>query len=257
MAEKGDGANKTARIRGLPIRKTASFIMKFIIAIWMAALLIAACPPAGAGQQSVQAPGLQPENASPGLDEILARVEERYSVSGFSARFFQMSVLKAMDIKDTARGKIYIKRPGKMRWEYEEPERQIIISDGYQLWIFRPEDNQVMIGKAPDFFGDGKGASFLSDVRKMRENFKITLENRPDTDNHILKLLPRRKGMDISHVILSVSWTTFDIEEIVTYNAYGDETRITLSDMSFHKQLDDDLFSFIIPEGVEVLRMEQ
>lgn len=193
----------------------------------------------------------------PNLEEILSRIEERYSVSGISAIFEQTSTLKALDIKDSANGKILIKQPGKMRWEYVAPDPQIIISDGVQLWIYRPDDNQVMIGKAPDFFGDGKGASFLSDIKKMRENFAISLVDRSDTDNHILKLVPYRKALDLSAIYLSVAWTTFDIEEIVTVNAYDDETRIMLKDIQRNRAIDDALFRFSVPEGVEVLQMGQ
>lgn len=231
--------------------------MKLRITLWLIIFFASVGPALICGETSSPNPGRQPATvSSPGLDEILSRIEERYMVSGFSAQFFQTSILKAMDIKDTATGKIFIKHPGRMRWEYEKPERQVIISNGYQLWIYRPEDSQVMIGNAPDFFGDGKGASFLTDIRKLRKNFEITLENRQNTDDHHLKLVPHNKKMDFTEVFLTVSWTTFEIEEIVTLNAYGDETRIILGDVTFERQMDDELFRFIIPEGVEVLKME-
>ena len=231
--------------------------MKPITVIWPFLLFIFLVPVPSFGDAAAPAAQTPSSGSALGLDEILARIEERYSVTGFSARFHQTSVLKAMDITDTAKGMIHIKRPGKMRWEYESPETQTIISDGYQLWIFRPDDNQVLIGKAPDFFGDGKGASFLSDVRQMRNNFTITLQDKPDSDNHILKLVPTGKEMDIAEILLSISWTTFDIEEVITLNAYGDETKIVLDEITFQKEFDDQLFKFLIPSGVEVLQMAE
>ena len=242
--------NRSAESSGAGRRLTVWAALWWVVMSWAAAN-----PASVSGQDPPQTPASPPAQASPGLDDVLGRVEQRYEVPAFSARFFQTSTLKAMDIVDTARGKIYIKRPGRMRWEYETPERQIIVSDGVQLWIFRPDDHQVMIGKAPAFFGDGKGASFLSDVRKMRENFTITLVDRPDTDNHVLKLVPNRQTNDLSEIVLSVSWADFHIDEITTVNAYGDETRIVLSDTDFEGQLADDLFEFVIPQGVEVLQM--
>ena len=193
---------------------------------------------------------------TPSLEEILNRVENRYDVAGFTAGFFQTSVLKAMDITDNAHGKIYVKRPGKMRWEYVSPDPQIIVSDGVQLWIYRPEDNQVMLGKAPEFFGDGKGASFLSDIRLMRKNFAVSLENSPVSDNHELKLAPLKNNTDLAAIHVSVSWATFDIEKITTVNIYGDETRIVFTDPDFGQDLNDKLFSFDIPEGAEILTID-
>ena len=113
--------------------------------------------------------------SNPALDQILEGMEKKYANSSFSARFLQQSTIKAMELTDSASGRVYISHPGKMRWEYEQPDRQIIITDGYKLWIYRPEDNQVMTGRAPEFFRDGKGASFLSDIKLLREKFDIVL----------------------------------------------------------------------------------
>jgi outer membrane lipoprotein carrier protein len=92
------------------------------------------------------------------LSKILDGLENRYAGPGFSAKFFQESMLKAMQISDTAEGKLTVKRPGKMRWEYTIPDVQTVVSDGRTMWIYRPADNQVMVGKAPSFFAGGKGA---------------------------------------------------------------------------------------------------
>jgi outer membrane lipoprotein carrier protein len=191
------------------------------------------------------------------LDDIVKRIENRYAVSGFSADFFQVSTIKAMEITDTASGKAFFKRPGRMRWEYEMPDPQIIISDSKTLWIYRPDDNQVMIGSSPSFFGDGKGACFLSDMKLIRQKFSIILEKKEDYGYHVLKLLPKEKTFDVSVIYLSVSAMTFDVFRIVTHNSYGDETRIALSNIQFKLNLDDSMFSFQIPEGVEVLQLDE
>jgi len=190
------------------------------------------------------------------LDKIMDSVEKKYAVAGFSACFIQESTLKAMDITDSASGKVTVKRPGKMRWEYEEPDRQIILTDGKDLWIYRPEDNQVMIGKFPSFFGDGKGASFLSDIRLIRQKFNITLEGTDRDDYYILKLLPVNKTYDLSYINLSISKKTFYVEEVITYNLYGDETRIKLVDIKLLENPEDSIFIFNIPYGTEVLELD-
>ncbi len=200
------------------------------------------------------------ENINLSVDQILDRVEKRYTNSKFSADFIQKSTLKAMDITDLATGKVYIKYPGMMRWEYEKPDRQIIITDADRLWIYRPEDNQVMTGKAPTFFGDGKGASFLSDIQLIRQKFDISLEQGGQAENDLfyhLKLIPREKTLDISEIRLMVSRQTFNVLQVMTINFYGDETRIDLINFAFGADLDDSLFSFTIPQGVDVLQIDE
>ncbi|MGD8611341.1 MAG: outer membrane lipoprotein carrier protein LolA [Desulfobacterales bacterium] len=194
------------------------------------------------------------------VDQILERVENKYANSKFSADFIQKSTIKAMDITDMAKGKVYIKYPGMMRWEYEKPDRQIIITDADKLWIYRPADNQVLTGTAPTFFRDGKGASFLSDIRVIRQKFDISLEQGPAEESDLfyhLKLIPLEKTLDISEIRLLVSRQTYNVLQIVTLNFYGDETRIDLLNFVFDANLDDSLFSFKIPPGVDVLQIDE
>lgn len=191
------------------------------------------------------------------LDQILDRVESRYAGSGFKADFMQESTIKAMKISDFARGKIFVRYPGRMRWEYTEPDNQIIITDGHQLWIYRPGDNQVMAGKAPVFFRNGKGASFLSNIKVLRDKFDVSLETKKNDLFYTLKLLPLEKTMDVTEIRLSVSRITYTVVRVITVNTYGDETRIELINFQFDVPLEDSLFSFDIPEGVDVLQIDE
>ncbi len=187
-------------------------------------------------------------------DDVISKIENRYSVSGFSARFIQESTLKAMGITDVATGKMFVKRPGMMRWEYEKPEKQIVITDGDNLWIYRPGDNQVMVGKAPEFFGAGKGATFLSDIRIIRRNFSVSIAN--DKDGYfILDLLPKEKKADVAKIYISISKKNYEISRIGINNSYGDETVIDLFDSQFVTS-PDSAFSFTIPKGAEVIKID-
>lgn len=195
--------------------------------------------------------------SDPALERILDGMEKKYANSSFSATFLQESTIKAMELTDFASGKVYVRYPGKMRWEYEKPDKQIIITDGYKLWIYRPEDNQVMTGAAPEFFRDGKGASFLSDIKLIRQKFDIELLKEEKSLFHELELTPREKNMDVAKIRLSVSMSRFTVMRVITYNFYGDETRIELLNSEFGIALDENLFSFKIPEGVDVLKIDE
>jgi outer membrane lipoprotein carrier protein len=191
------------------------------------------------------------------LEEILSGIEKRYAGAGFSARFEQRSIMKAMDITDTASGTIWVKRPGKMRWTYETPEEQIIITDGTNLWIYKPEENQVALGHAPAFFAGGKGAGFLSDMKQLREKFDIRLESGNSTSPYVLNLKPIGANLDIAAIYLTVSPDSFEITRIVTYNTYGDENRIDFKDIAYKDTIDDALFTFQIPKGADILQLEE
>ena len=199
----------------------------------------------------------KPLNIDVSIDDILLNIEKHYNTSGFTASFTQISVIKAMDITDTAQGKVFIRPPKMMRWEYETPEKQIILTNGNKLWVFRPDDNQVMTGSAPAYFGDGKGASFLSDIKLVRKKFTVSLEKNEDSEHYKLKLVPIEKKLDISKILLSVSKKTWDVVQIATYNFYEDETLINMSHLQFNQNIDDSVFTLQIPEGADVVKLEE
>jgi len=221
------------------------FVKSVQIFILLAAVAVTALPAA------VRADSMPP------LDYILKELEKRYTGSQFSADFLQESTIKAMEITDFASGRVYVRYPGMMRWEYEKPERQAIITDGHKLWIYRPLDNQVMTGNAPVFFRDGKGASFLSDIRLVRQKFTITLHPPEGEYLYELRLVPREKTLNISQVRLYVVPRAFTIARIVTLDDYGDDTRIDIVNPQFNVELDPALFKFDIPKGADVQKIDE
>jgi len=114
-----------------------------------------------------------------------------------------------------------------------------------------------MMGKAPEFFSDGKGAGFLSDIRQIRKNFSIQLQKADNEAYHRLKLVPANPTPELSDVMISVTKTTFQVDQVVTHNAYGDETRIVLSGYQFNIEPDDALFTFNTPDGVDAIQIDQ
>jgi outer membrane lipoprotein carrier protein len=221
------------------------FVKSVQILILLTAVVVTALP------ATVRADSMPP------LDYILKELEKRYTGSQFSADFLQESTIKAMEITDFASGRVYVRYPGMMRWEYEKPERQAIITDGHKLWIYRPLDNQVMTGNAPVFFRDGKGASFLSDIRLVRQKFTIT-SHQPEGENlYELRLVPREKTLNISQIRLYIVPRAFTIARIVTLDDYGDDTRIDIVNTQFNVELDPGLFKFDIPKGADVQKIDE
>jgi len=208
-------------------------------------------------QAHAQGNDLEMEVLSYSLPEILSRVEARYAGGGFSARFFQESTLADMDITDTAQGHMVAKQPGKMRWVYTLPDRQIIVTDGMRLWIYRPEDNQVMVGDFPELFGDGKGASFLSDMTLLRKQFDISLiHGSTDSRLYMLKLVPWQESAEIAEIHLGVARDDFAVVLVTTITHYQDRTVIRLKEIEFEDHIPDTMFQFVIPEGADVVALD-
>lgn len=195
--------------------------------------------------------------SGPQLEAIISGVAKRYDVSSFSAVFFQTSTLKAMEITDTGNGRIIVKRPWKMRWEYETPEKQVYVTNGEEMWIYRPEENQVQVGKASSFFTGIVRAVFLLDMDQIRSYFDIRLVVQKDPGYHILRLVPKEQIADVSEIYLTVSRKTFIVDEILKYNAMGDKLTYRLSGFIFNKVYPDSLFTLKIPKNADVQYLDE
>lgn len=190
----------------------------------------------------------------PLVDQVLSGVEKRYASSAFSARFDIESTLKAMQVTDTAAGRLMVKYPGKMRWEYEQPDPMLFVTDGVTLWMYQPQERQVRVGQTDAVLGGSQGASFLSDVRLLRKQFQIDLDPNGSSELVRLKLTPREGAFDIAFITMTISRATHDVVEVVTTNQSDDTTRVIFRDIVFQQVFPDTLFEFEIPEGTDVLQ---
>jgi outer membrane lipoprotein carrier protein len=197
---------------------------------------------------------LTPARANTLGDDTLAAIEKLYTQNGFSADFTQISKLAALEITETASGKAWFSHPGKMRWQYLSPEHHEIITNGHTLWIYRPDQDQVMRGDARNFFKAGAGGSFLADITLMRKNFFI--EVKETTDTHISFLLTaRQENPDLVTLLIQVSRTTHEIQQVTTQNTYGDTTSFQFDHIQFNP-MDPPVFEFQIPEGSSIIDMD-
>jgi outer membrane lipoprotein carrier protein len=193
-----------------------------------------------------------------GAADILDRVQQRYAAGDFEADFIQEAHLKAMGMVDSAKGHLYFGSPGMMRWHYKSPEEYLIITDGDTVWIYRPEENQVMLGRAADYFGSGQGADFLSKPGELTREFVVELapEERQDKEHYVLKLVPKKELPGLTELHLFISRKTFDITKTITDNAFGDRTIIQFESYGFERGLSSSLFVFEVPKGAEVLQLQ-
>lgn len=187
-------------------------------------------------------------------EALLSAVEAKYAGKGFSADFSQAARLAALDITETATGKAWFSHPGKMRWQYLTPDRHEIITDGVLLWIFRPDEHQVMTGSATTMFKPGTGGAFLSDITQIRESFDIEA-GKQEAGFAELVLTPKTETPDLSRAVITVALPSHEIQMVVTENIYGDTTRFIFTNIRF-KTPDPAMFNFTIPDGTSVIEME-
>lgn len=190
--------------------------------------------------------------------QVLDRVQQRYSVADFEADFTQSSRLEAVGIVDTAKGHVSFKPPAMMRWHYKTPDEYFIIADEENVSIYRPIENQVMVGKASDYFGERKYTDFFAEPKKLLDDFDVQWahEQLQGENSHVIRLVPRKRQQNLAEVFLFVSKTTFHIYKSIIFNAFGDQTTIRFSGFKFNQGLNRSFFELKIPKGADVMTLD-
>jgi outer membrane lipoprotein carrier protein len=190
---------------------------------------------------------------SPTLDDVIRGVEGAYGkMNDLKAEFNQSALNKSLNQTIDAKGVVYLKKGGKLRWEYTEPSKQEIVSDGKTIWIHTPQLNQVNTGPAPEALS-GPAGSFLSGLGKLRQHFNVRFLNpaqpKDGDGNIVLDLTPKQPLPTMSRLILSLDPKTWDARKAVVYDQFENTVTMTFTKLAVNTGLPDKLFVFTPPKG--------
>jgi outer membrane lipoprotein carrier protein len=199
-----------------------------------------------------------PATAAPTLDEAVNALEQaQRRVTDLKAPFRQAALNKALNQTVEARGTLYLKKPGRLRWEYQTPTPQEIVSDGTRLWIYTPELKQVNVSAAPAALV-GPAGSFLQGLGQVREHFDPRFLNpaqATDADGLVvLDLVPKRPQPLMTRLIVSVDPRTWLVRQAVIHDELGNTVTVRFGDTVVNSGLSDSLFVFVPPPGVAVVQ---
>ncbi len=191
---------------------------------------------------------------TPELAEILGRLQARYDATlDLSAQVTQEIDMASLGKTLTARGSLRFKRPGRMRWEFTNDHPQTIVADGRTLWLYQPEEKQVLKASFESAFRSSTPVSFLTGLGKITRDFDVTLES-GTADLVYLRLRPR-DAADVGSLRLGVDRATADIRLAEVRDPLGNTTRLRFDDIRRNTGIDDSVFHFEVPQGAEVVEV--
>jgi len=191
------------------------------------------------------------------LDDVLREVEGVYGrMTDLRADFTQVAFNKSLNQSIPAKGTVYLKKGGKLRWEFTEPTPQEIVSDGKKLWVYTPTLNQANVADAPEALA-GPAGSFLAGLGKLRTEFQVRFLNpaQPkDTDgNWALDLTPKQPLPTLSRLILALDPKSWEIKKAVVHDQFENTVTMRFTKMAVNSGLPDRTFTFVAPKGVVIV----
>jgi outer membrane lipoprotein carrier protein len=197
---------------------------------------------------------------TPDLDAVVNGLESTYGkMNDLKADFTQVAKNRSLGQDVKAEGTVYLKKGGKMRWEYKSPSPQQIVSDGTYLWVYTPELNQVNKGDAPKALA-GPAGSFLQGLGKVREEFTVRFLNPANkTDGAgrpVLDLTPKKPTPLLTRLVLTLDPKDHVVREAVLYDQLQNTVTMSFNRVVINSGLSDTLFAFTPPKGAAVVPLD-
>src|SRR3990172_3850577 len=165
----------------------------------------------------------------------------------FPAEFTHTYVGGILRKRITEQGRLQVKKPGRMRWEYTQPEPKTFVSDGSQMYSYVPAPRQAYGGPGP---APAQGPTARPRVCAARH----AGEAGGRAGTVALRLDPKLPERDYDWLELVVDQRTFQIRALVAADDQGGTSTFQFRDLQENVGLSDKTFEFRIPRGVDVIR---
>jgi len=194
-----------------------------------------------------------------GARTLQATFLERYSENGRPVR--------------VEAGRVYIGKPGKMRWEYEAPEKTLFLVDGKTAWFYVPGDHTVTRVPAKQSTDWRTPVALLAGEMKLSRicaRVDVAVAEKPEKDGGavlscMLKGSETKGGQTAGNdavyaktdvVILEVAQRTGELVRVVVHGSGGVDIEFRFADWRFDPPIPDSYFRFEVPLGVAIVNGE-
>jgi outer membrane lipoprotein carrier protein len=240
-----------------PNRRLAPPVYTPVMHFYLALIAAAVLTPANTRAAS-PAPVAAPASAAGSAEsagQLVAKIQKFYDSSHDLHAHFEQVLESGMGGKKKASGEVWLKKPGRMRWDYAKPERKLMVSDGQTLWVYEPEDEQA-------FKQDLRSStlplsvSFLVGQGKLGEEFVVTVvqpEGVGQPGERVLKLVPKTATAAYRYLLFVVDPKSGLVRSTLIYDQQGGTNHLTFSNVETNRGVEDSKFKFSPPQGTKIL----
>jgi outer membrane lipoprotein carrier protein len=187
------------------------------------------------------------------LDAIQSQYEK---ILTFEAEFTQRSYIKMMNQTQDVKGRVQIKKPGKMRWVYGAQDTQVLISNEKTLWLYVPAEEQATKVPVESIYSSNTPALFLAGRGKLTHAFDVESVIQEDK-NIFVSLVPKTAEQGLARLVLQADKKNYQITGSTVYDKLGNKTEIRFNRIQVNHKISEEQFQLKTPPGVEILDYTQ
>jgi outer membrane lipoprotein carrier protein len=172
------------------------------------------------------------------------------TTTSLSADFKQVTLNEQGQPTQTSYGIFYLSRPGKFRWNYQKPYIQEIVSNAGKVWFYDADLEQVTVKNLDNSFGSTPALLLSGDVELEKDY--ILKQQGIDEDLQWIKLSPKNEESGFNYVLIGLDNGQLGGMELS--DSFGQLTRIYFSNVKKNPTLNNSLFEFKAPKGIDIFK---
>lgn len=198
------------------------------------------------------------EGSGAAAGAVLARLQDWLDATRtLDCRFEQRFVSESLGSVARETGRLRLERPGRMRWDYDEPDPKVAVVRGDRTLLYLPEERQLVVGKLSDV--EGMLPGLLAGQRPLRELFHASLVEAAGQGRGSawkLRLEPRQPSEGVRAVLLTLHPRDHGIVAVEVVDSSGGRTEYVFRRIQRNRPVDARVFEFVPPEGTTVTAAE-
>lgn len=206
--------------------------------------------------------------------DVLEGFKDWYGkVTSLKADFHQKTLHPHWGEEQEARGEVWFKKPGLMRWEYLSPQQDLIVINEQGFFWYVPEDKQLIKREKKEVFRTISPMSILGENMQLEKDFEIMgieeiyREEEKNEDNkedkkekglfgYAILLKPRDTEVAIKKISIEVRVERFSLAAIEVEEASGNLNRIDFDKFVINQEMSPDLFQFTPSPDIKIITPE-
>jgi len=187
-------------------------------------------------------------SATPDADALARKVQDFYErTRDLEARFTQTYAYASVSRAQVSKGRLRVKKPGMMRWDYESPTAKTIAVKGKRLVQYEPEENQAYVDEKFDSTAMSAAITFLVGTGDLAKEFDFSLDG-----SGALVMRPKQPDPRVSSITLVVG-PSGEVTETRVRDGSGNENRIVFDRIETNRGLRDSDFDVKLPKDVHLV----
>ncbi|MDT8878662.1 outer membrane lipoprotein chaperone LolA [Halomonas saccharevitans] len=188
--------------------------------------------------------------ASEGADRLAAILEP---LETYAADFEQQILDGSGQRLQEARGRMWLSRPGKFRWEVEAPYEQLVVSGGEEVILYDPDLEQATVQPLDQRVTHTPALLLSGSADELTDSYEVTRQQQGASETFILA----PKDPDTLFEELKMTFRGEALDMLQMTDSTGQRTAIGFDNVRMNEGVDESRFAFDIPAGTDVIRSTQ